>query len=80
MSLEPTTENCKVVLGLMRKKVLATTIKPAESGGSEVRSAFVTGLNRAFLVSAGLMVAALLVSLIRKDTAQATSSSEQPTD
>ena len=52
----------------------------AESGGSEVRSAFVTGLNRAFLVSAGLMVAALLVSIIRKDTKQITSSSEQEAD
>ena len=48
----------------------------AENGGSGVRSAFVAGLNRAFLVSAGLMVAAMLISLTRKDAKQFASSEE----
>lgn len=45
----------------------------SDGEGEGVREAFVAGLNRAFLISAGLMFAAMFLSLLRPDTSGQTS-------
>ena len=47
----------------------------SEEGGEAVKSAFVTGLNRAFWVSAGLMGFALALSFVRGESSSAQSQS-----
>ena len=48
----------------------------SEGGGLGVRSAFVLGLSRAFMVSAGLMFVSMLISVMRKDSPTEVSSTE----
>ena len=39
----------------------------SESGGNDVRLAFIAGMSRAFVVGAAVMVAAMVVSLLRPE-------------
>ena len=50
----------------------------AGSDGEGVRAAFVSGLNRAFLVAAGLTALAAVLSVLRGETRRATDEVAEP--